>query len=94
MEAFQSAVSYVIQFNMGGLIRVEESMFMDWLRHQLGNGEVVGKYCQEEEVRGVVDAFWGVLDVVDGYRVELKRIGEELVRYIVLFISCYIHIVF
>ena len=77
IDALEQAVDYLINFNMAGLHRVEEKMFVGWLRANLCDASLVGVYC--ENGKDVSDAFREVIDIVDKERIQSIKIGKELV---------------
>jgi hypothetical protein len=76
-EALEQAADYVINFNMAGLHRVEEKMFVGWLRNNLCNTGIVGEFSEDGQM--VSDAFREVIDKVDEQRVQSSKLGKELV---------------
>ena len=78
IDALEQAVDYLINFNMAGLHRVEEKMFVGWLRANLCDASLVGVYC--ENGKDVSNAFREVIDTVDKERIRSSKMGKELVR--------------
>jgi len=76
IDALEQAVDYLINFNMAGLHRVEEKMFVGWLRANLCDASLVGVYC--ENGKDVSNAFREVIDTVDEERIQSSKMGKEL----------------
>lgn len=78
LNALEKAADYVVNFNMAGLHRVESKMFVQWLRDNLCDPNMIGEFY-ENDGKAVSDAFRDVIDKVNEYRVESSQIGKELV---------------
>lgn len=87
LKTIESAADFLINFNMAGLHRVEEEMFVAWLRTKLCDDAAVGEYCSNG--KAVADAFRDVIDTVDGYRLQSSKMGKELVSCIRLYMLCF-----
>lgn len=83
LGVLETAAEFVVNFNMAGLHRVEEKMFVGWLRDNLSVGGVQ-EFC--DNGTEVARAFREVIDTVDEHRVQSSRMGKELVSAYVLLI--------
>jgi len=81
-SALEEAASYVINFNMSGLFRIESKMFVDFLREHLCKEDVIGSFAGSGggHAAAETDAFRKLVGKVDEYRVQSENIGKVLVR--------------
>ncbi|KAL7548498.1 hypothetical protein ACHAWF_011780 [Thalassiosira exigua] len=73
LAALESAASYVVEFNMGGLHRIEGTAFADFLREHLCRG---GRVAPSE----AKEAFERAIDELDRRRSNSADIGREVLK--------------
>jgi hypothetical protein len=81
-SALEEAASYVINFNMAGLFRIESKMFVNFLREHLCKEDIIGSFAGSGggSAAAETDAFRKLVGKVDQYRVQSENIGKVLVR--------------
>lgn len=72
MDSTQRAVNHVVDFNLKGLYRIEDDVFLPWLRTKLLSSD----HIESEEVK---QAFQTVMDGVDHDRDRVKKMASSLV---------------
>lgn len=83
LDALHRAATYVVNFNMAGLYRIQSGMFLSFLREHLCDNDSFSQYVDEggddDVTAEEIEAFRKVIDTIDDYRIQSENIGRELV---------------
>lgn len=83
LDALHRAATYVVNFNMAGLYRIQSGMFLSFLREHLCDNDSLSQYVGEGGDTDVtaeeIEAFRKVVETIDDYRIQSENIGRELV---------------
>lgn len=67
----QKAVNHVIDFNLKGLYRIEDDVFLPWLRFKLSSDQIIGS----DDVK---KAFAAVMDSIEHDRKRVKKLASSI----------------
>ena len=71
LVTIQSAVDYVVGFNMKGLHKIEKDLFFPWVKE---------KTCDAVEEKAICSAITDLMEKLESDRQKLELVGAMLVR--------------